>query len=355
MPWAPGYHDYGASRALPYNRAVLVRSQLVPLAVRHLGEKGAEVRALLADARPSEAGVSLELETLHALLEACERASGDPWLGVHLAAERPVGSHGIVEFFWRSAATVREGLATLAAHSRLLNEVARLELVEAGPRASFLQRVAHPLGMGRHANEFFAAMLVREIRLLVSPDFRPAGARFAHPRPGRDLRPLRDALGTGELRWGDAGTGLDFDARWLDVPLATADATLSSTLRAHTSTWMPWVTRDPDEALEDRLRALLHGSVGRPPSVAAAARRLGVSARTLQRRLLERGETFHSVADGVLAEHACRVVASGSLSVKEAGRRLGYASTASFVRAFRRWTGQTPSAWRDRRTERRDR
>lgn len=334
---------------------MLVRSQLVPLAARYLGQRGIDVAAQLGDAKPSEAGVSLELEALHALLDGWECASGDPWLGVHLAAERPVGSHGIVEFFWRTAPTVREGLATLAAHSRLLNEVARLELVDAAPQASFLQRVAHPRGMGRHANEFFAAMLAREIRALVSPDFRPERARFAHSRPKCDLGPLREALGTDELIWDDRATGLDFHARWLDAPLSTADRALSTTLRAHASAWMPWVTRDPDEALDDKLRSLLHASVGRPLSVGTAARRLGVSGRTLQRRLAEHGETFHSVADGVLSEHACRLVASGRLSVKEAARRLGYTSAASFVRAFRRWTGETPAAWRDRRTKGRPR
>jgi AraC-like DNA-binding protein len=330
---------------------VLVRSQLVPLAAGYLRERGIDVAAQLGDATATDAGVSLELEALHALLDRWEHASGDAWLGLHLAAERPVGSHGIVEFFWRTAATMRDGLATLAAHSRLLNEVARLELVDDAPRASFLQRVDHPLGMGRHANEFFAAMLVREIRALVSPEFRPERARFAHPRPRRDLQPLRDALGTADLAWDERVTGLDFDARWLGAPLSTADPTLSTTLREHTSAWMPWVTRDAEEALDGRLRALLHASVGRPLSLSAAARRLGVSARTLQRRLSEGGETFHSVADAVLSEHARRVVGGGDLSVKEAARRLGYTSTASFVRAFRRWTGETPAAWRDRRTK----
>ena len=335
---------------------MLVRSQLVPLAVRYLGERGVVLAEGLLPATSSESGVSLELEALHALLDECARAMGDPWLGLTLVAARPVGSHGIVEFFWRSSPTVREALATLAAHSRLLNEVARLELVEKPRHASFVQRVdGHPLGMGRHANEFFAAILVAEIRALVAPGFAPLRVRFAHPRPSRDLAPLARALGTGAFVWDDDVTGIELDATWLDAPLATADATLATTLRAHATAWLPWVAQDAEAALDGRLRALLHATVGNPLGVTAAARRLGVSGRTLQRRLAQRGETFQSVADEVLAEHACRLVAAHDLSVKEAARRLGYTSTAAFVRAFRRWTGASPTDWRDQRTNRRDR
>jgi AraC-like DNA-binding protein len=336
---------------------VLVRSQLVPLAVRHLGERGVALpEGLLPAKAMSESGVSLELEALHALLDACAHAGGDPWLGLTLAATRPVGSHGIVEFFWRSSPTVREALATLAAHSRLLNEVARLELLERARLASFVQRVdAHPLGMGRQANEFFAAILVGEIRALVSPGFAPVRVRFAHPRPARDLAPLERALGTRVFVWDDDVTGIELDRTWLDAPLATADATLSTTLRAHATAWLPWVAQDAEAALDGRLRALLHATVGKPLGVDAAARRLGVSGRTLQRRLAQRSQTFQSVADEVLAEHACRLVAGRALTVKEAARRLGYTSTAAFVRAFRRWTGASPTDWRDRATKRRDR
>lgn len=333
----------------------IVRSQLVPLAIRYLSERGVDMTRHLGGATITESGVSLQLGALHAFFDACEKASGEDWLGIELATVRPVGSHGIVEFFWRSAATLREGLQILATHSRLLNEVGEMRLAE-GRDASFIQSVdADPLGMGRHGNEFFVATLVREIRALISPEFSPIRARFAHARPAGDLGLLHRALGTKDVVWNDAASGIDFDPGWLEARLVTADASLATTLRAHTDAWLPWVSQDAGEALDSKLSAFLHASIGRPVAVEAAARQLGVSVRTLQRRLSERGTTFHVLADAVLAAHACRVVEAGGVSVNEIARRLGYGSPAAFVRAFRRWTGSTPTAWRDRRRDRRER
>jgi hypothetical protein len=260
----------------------IVRSQLVPLALRYMKERGVDMARRLGGATFSESGVSLELEAMHAFLEACEAEHDQRWLGVELASVRPVGSHGIVEFFWRSAATLREGLQILATHARLLNEVGQLRLTEAR-ESSFVQRVAHPLGMGRHGNEFFAATIVREARALVAPDFRPIRARLAHPRPAGDLARLYAALGTDEIVWGDAGTGVDFDSRYLEAPLLTADESLAATLRSHTAAWLPWLAPDADLALDSRLSAFLHASLGAPVTLETAARHLGVSVRTLQR------------------------------------------------------------------------
>jgi AraC-like DNA-binding protein len=316
-------------------------------------ERGIDMSSHLGGASIGESGVLLPLGALHAFLEECETRSGERWLGIELAKTRPVGSHGIVEFFWRSAATLREGFQIFAAHARLLNEVAEMRLTEAA-EASFVQRVrAHPLGMGRHGNEFFVATAVREVRALVSPDFSPIRARLAHPRPSGDLAPLHRAMGTTEIVWSDPATGIDFDPRWLDAPLATADPSLATTLRAHTTAWLPWLAPDADAALDSKLSAFLHASIGTPVSLESAARQLGASVRTLQRRLAERETTFQAVADGVLMEHASRLIATGAIPVSQVAGKLGYGSMAAFVRAFRRWTGTTPTAWRKQRNQRR--
>ena len=134
--------------------------------------------------------------------------------------------------------------------------------------------------MGRHGNEFFVATAVREVRALVSPDFSPIRARLAHPRPSGDLAPLHRAMGTTEIVWSDPATGIDFDPRWLDAPLATADPSLATTLRAHTTAWLPWLAPDADAALDSKLSAFLHASIGTPVSTTTSPAR----ARTAELR-----------------------------------------------------------------------
>jgi AraC-like DNA-binding protein len=76
------------------------------------------------------------------------------------------------------------------------------------------------------------------------------------------------------------------------------------------------------------------------------ARRLGVSARTLQRRLGEQGTSFAAIVDEVRRDLARREVALGKRSFGEIAFLLGFSQASAFDRAFRRWTGSTPSAYR---------
>ena len=73
---------------------------------------------------------------------------------------------------------------------------------------------------------------------------------------------------------------------------------------------------------------------------------LGVSERTLQRRLTELGRSFSDVVEDFRHEEAARLLATPGIPLVEVASRLGYAEQTSFTRAFRRWTGTTPGAWR---------
>jgi AraC-like DNA-binding protein len=91
-------------------------------------------------------------------------------------------------------------------------------------------------------------------------------------------------------------------------------------------------------------RNLAHGAV----SQAALARELGMSTRGLQRKLNASGCTFQSVLSEVRRSSALRLLSDRSIAVYEVALSLGYDDVRSFNRAFIRWTGQTPSAHRER-------
>ncbi|MGZ8336908.1 MAG: helix-turn-helix transcriptional regulator, partial [Allosphingosinicella sp.] len=73
------------------------------------------------------------------------------------------------------------------------------------------------------------------------------------------------------------------------------------------------------------------------------ARELGLSRQTLYRRLKEEGTTFAALVDGVRRRVALRLVREQALSVKQIAYRLGFSDPAAFSRAFKRWTGSSPS------------
>jgi AraC-like DNA-binding protein len=95
-------------------------------------------------------------------------------------------------------------------------------------------------------------------------------------------------------------------------------------------------------SVEAEIEALL----GRGASMDAVARAVGCSRQTLYRRLREEGVTFAALVEAVRRRLAVGLLRDPKISVKEAGYRLGFAEPAAFSRAFKRWTGKSPAAWR---------
>jgi AraC-like DNA-binding protein len=101
------------------------------------------------------------------------------------------------------------------------------------------------------------------------------------------------------------------------------------------------------EGLPERLRRLLPGLVARGQATApAAARRLGVGVRTLNRRLAEAGTSFSGVHEASRFAIARQLLGNTRMPAGQIAARLGYANASAFTRAFRRWSGVTPVAWR---------
>jgi len=96
----------------------------------------------------------------------------------------------------------------------------------------------------------------------------------------------------------------------------------------------------------ERVVDLLVRCKGRWPSIEETAHKIGVSARTLRRRLEEKGARYGALLDEVRRKQAEELLARTGLSVEQIADSLGYAETASFTHAFKRWTGRSPRAFR---------
>jgi AraC-like DNA-binding protein len=82
------------------------------------------------------------------------------------------------------------------------------------------------------------------------------------------------------------------------------------------------------------------------PTLDAAARTLGLSSRTLKRRLADEGTDFTTLLDEQRRQRALLLLRSANLSVEAVAEQVGYSDVANFTRAFRRWSGTTPTAYR---------
>jgi AraC-like DNA-binding protein len=95
-------------------------------------------------------------------------------------------------------------------------------------------------------------------------------------------------------------------------------------------------------------KAIMEGLSSGKPSAAEVARNLAIAQRTLQRKLQEEGTTFQDVADEVRKELALQYVQSGEYDLSEVTYLTGFSSSSSFTRAYKAWTGRTPSEDRGR-------
>jgi AraC-like DNA-binding protein len=182
-----------------------------------------------------------------------------------------------------------------------------------------------------------------EIRV-ADDDLPPDVRRFLRER---DMVAIDTVLG--ELVDGALPTRVDLDAgvlsfpsRQLDRPLAQANPAtraLCESLCADLAS-----RRREAGGTAQQVRVLLAQRLAYDARMAGVADGLGLSERTLRRRLADEGVAFQQLLDELRAALAERLLATGSLTVDEVALRLGYAEASSFIHAHKRWFGRTPGA-----------
>lgn len=338
-------------------RDAWARSQLIPYAAITLAEAGKDVAPVLRRygiGWPLEAAeVELPMTQHHALLDDLAALSGDAAFALHLGQTRRRGSHGLLEYFWRAADNVEKALLEVVARGPLLDESSEFVYKRVPGGGLFGQRVrSHRYGLGRHSNEFFVAMSLAEVEKLTG---KPAGVRrimFEHagPVPGVDYEGL---LRSPRVEFDVGLTGAELDEETLARTINSADPALLDTLRRHVKgqgpSARPLAFGDQPAVSEEvsRITEALRSHVGGPlPTLTQLADSLAMSPRSLQRRLAEEGLTLRALAERVRMQEAERRLRETRDDVGTIATSLGFSSASNFARAFRRWAGTTPQAFR---------
>ena len=270
--------------------------------------------------------------------------AGDPAFGLH-AAEMVVGkgSH-IIDFVIQQCGTPRDILQTISRYQRLLMSHTVLRLEVAGPVATFVHP-PDPIPTLRppQLDDFVVAQWVLVCRAR-SRGFPLRRVTFLHARPP-DTRE-HERLFQAPVEFGAREDAIEFDAELLDTPLEHADPLLRSVLLRYGDGLL--ATAEAVQAsLRDRLRGHLVGHLpSGGASIEKAARTLGMSSRSLQRQLQAEGTAFKDVVEAVRRDLALAHMHEDRHSVSEIAFLAGFTEVSAFSRAFRRWTGESPTAWR---------
>ena len=280
-----------------------------------------------------------------ALARAIVESGPEEPFGVLAGARRTVRDAGLVGYAIAHSATLGDALARLSRYSRIISDSEAVELRVAGESAT-ISLDAHPLRRAiPQLSDRTMAWVVGVAREITATPIAPLAVRFAHPAP-RDLKEYRAWFRCPlefEVRRGQ----VVFRAADLEKPVVAADSTLE--------TYLDKLATDALKALgsgnsvADRVRrAVWTDLADGPPSLRRVARMLGLSPRTLQRRLAEDDTSFEEVVTGLRRDLAGRLLQQRRLAVYEVAFMLGYSDPSQFIRSFNRWYGVTPRVFRAR-------
>ncbi len=265
------------------------------------------------------------------------RLSGDPRLALRIAASMPSGAFGIVEYVCRSAPTLGAALRQWVRYLNLLDDAVTVALVVEGDRA-YLRVERESEAPAPASHELCWALVARQARELCAAPFRMISVDLAHRAPG-DVAPYR-AWFEAPVVFGAEYTQLVMPAVALDASLVSSDPKLLAILTRAADELGRKVSTDP--TLTAQIKRVLRETLRSDgASIEYVAGKLGLTGRSLQRRLKDEGTAFQTIREAVRHELAQRYL-DDNLSISEISFLLGFSEPSAFFRAFKRWTGKTP-------------
>jgi len=280
--------------------------------------------------------------TVGRFFDESSRAGAGDSLCLAIGARSRLSALGPVGLMMQASPTVGEALQVLARYYRTHDGGAVIALETDGRIAALTYKVV--VSGVSALDQIYSLVLgmgTSYMRSMLGATWRAREVLLPFARPA-DVSPLRKAFDA-PLRFDADAAGLVFPAAELAAPLATADTFLYTMMLERLQQIEAVASAD----LPDRVRHLLASMIYIEGwSAGMLATRLGVSLRTLNRRLADAGTTFKALREEACRDAACQLLASTDKPTGEIAAILQYSDQSAFTRAFRRWQGVAPTQWR---------
>ncbi|XGV97784.1 MAG: AraC family transcriptional regulator [Leptolyngbya sp. BL-A-14] len=289
-----------------------------------------------------EARVSHEL--YRNLWQTIASQSRDPFVGLHLAEFIRPATLDVLGYMICYSANLAEAIERVAQYSRLMHSgcVIRFTVQEQVARLTMSFRAEYS-AIHQVYEQWVLAGMTLLYRRSTGVDIVPLKVGFQHSEP-IDRSPYQ-ALFQSPLEFGQPEKVLELDAALLELPLLSADPTLSAILDKCAEKAMAALPNS--DSLADQVRqALVANLRSGNASIEAVAERVQFSPRTLQRKLKEEGTSYRDLLDEVRRELSIHYLREEQIAIAEIAFLLGFSSTSAFYRAFKRWMGISPGEFR---------
>jgi AraC-like DNA-binding protein len=270
---------------------------------------------------------------------------GDELFGFHLAQDFDLREIGTLYYIMASSETLGDALQRAARYSRITNEAVHLKYQKNRDIVITFEYIDVARHQDRHQTEFFMMALVRLVRHLSGHHLLPIRVTLTHHRDG--FHPAFRSFFGCDVAFGSAMDEIAFAGSVQSMPLASADPFLHAMMIAqceqmHVARLRPIALR---ARVENEVAPLLpHGNA----QASEISRKLGMSQRTLARRLAAEGLSFTIILDEMKFDLARHYLMEADLPITTIAWLLGYQEVSAFTRAFRRWTGKTPKQARNK-------
>lgn len=283
-----------------------------------------------------------------AVWRKAEELTGDADIGLHLGEAAHPSILGIVGFVMMSSETFGEALEKLVRYTNLLTDGVRGALEREDQTACLRVEITSEqtnalLDDSRQRMETTFSSVVTIARVLTGAPLLVLKVEFQHQRPARTGE--HERIFAAPVLFGQPENQLVFRANALTQPVLLANRDLLPAFETQAAEMLRQSEQTDDLAARTE-REIRKKLIGEVPTINDIARALGVGERTLQRELACQNTSFRALLDQVRRDLAMWHLRRRAESIAEIAFLLGFSEPSAFHRSFKRWTGQTPDAFR---------
>jgi AraC-like DNA-binding protein len=262
----------------------------------------------------------------------------DPLLGLRGAARFEPADLDVLGFLITQCEHALSAMEAAGRYARLAGDALQSEVERSAGQVLLRLGLSGGRSQLPEVVDYHVGVAHMTISRLTGGRCRPVEVWLARPKPARVLPwedfftcPVHFSVDVSTLLYREADTLIPFEGASERLKAILADSAAERLQRC----------RENDDFVA-HVRAALDRLEGAEPNAAAIARALGLSERTLRRRLRAHGTSLREIAHSVRLQRALTLVRNSQLTVSEMAHRCGFSDGAAFARAFRRWTGLAP-------------
>jgi len=276
------------------------------------------------------------------LIQLCVKTTHCQHFGLLLGQHIGLSSAGLVGFLVQQSPNVQTALESLVRYAPLHVRGGVIYMDEGDGSVLLGYGIYQPKVEAREqVEDGSVAALFNILRELCGPQWRPLEVHFSHHRP-TDIRPFRQFF-KAPLIFNAERSGVLFSSKWLQQSVSGAEPELRRLLQKYVND----LESQYGDDFVAQVRRVLHTALLTQQATAERVAALfSIHPRTLNRRLKVSGTNFHKLADQSRFEIAQQWLEHSSMELTQISAALGYSDASAFTRAFRRWSGTTPSLWR---------